>query len=119
MSASRNSVIQQIEDLEDERDDYAAMLARVESANEEVIPISVIKRLSNGESPVTVWREYRGLSEQELSDASGVGVPTLQIIEKLGSEGVPLSFYAAIARALDIDLDMLVPWTPEGEPESA
>jgi len=119
MSVSRNSVVQQIEDLEDERDDYAAMLARFESANEEVIPVSVVKRLSNGESPVRVWREHRGMSEQDLSNASGVGLLTLLIIEKLESEGISLSMYAAIARALDVGLDMLVPWTPEGESESA
>lgn len=38
MSAARNSILQQIEDLEEERDDCATMLARVESANQEKIP---------------------------------------------------------------------------------
>lgn len=119
MSASRNSVVQQIEELEDERDDYAAMLARVESANEEAIPISVVRRCSNGDSPVAVCREHRGLSEEELAHLSGAGLPTLLAIEKRALEAIPLSSYAAIVRALDVELDVLVPWTPEGEPEGA
>ena len=116
MSASRNSVAQQIEDLEDERDDYAALLARVESANDEPIPLSVIKRLSACEPPVRVWREHRGLSVQELSDASGVPTLTLSVIDIGEGDGASLSDFAAIARALDVELDLLVPWTEGGEP---
>ncbi len=116
MSASRNSVAQQIEDLEDERDDYAALLARMESANDEPIPLSVIKRLSAREPPVRVWREHRGLSVQELSDASGVPILTLSVIDIGEGDGVSLSDFAAIARALCVELDLLVPWTEGGEP---
>jgi hypothetical protein len=57
MSGARNSVLQQIEDLQDEVDDLAAKLARVESANQEKIPLEVVKRLSACEPPVRVWRE--------------------------------------------------------------
>ncbi|MGH7155485.1 MAG: helix-turn-helix domain-containing protein [Acetobacteraceae bacterium] len=118
MSASRNSVAQQIEDLEDERDDYAARLARMESANQEPIPLSVIKRLSACEPPVRVWREHRGLSVQELSDVSGVPILTLHPIDMGEVDAAPLGDFAAIARALDVELDLVVPWTERCEPDS-
>jgi hypothetical protein len=118
MSAIRNSVAQQIEELEDERDDYAAMLARVESANQESIPLNVIKRLSACEPPVRVWREHRGLSVQELSETSGVPILTLGLIDMGEGDGAPLSDFAAVARALGVELDLLVPWTMDGEPSS-
>lgn len=109
-------VAQQIEDLEDERDDYAALLARMASANEESIPLSVIKRLSACEPPVRVWREHRGLSAQELSEVSGVPILTLQLIDLGEGDSAPLSTFAAIARALEVELDLLVPWSEAGEP---
>lgn len=118
MSATRNSLVQQIEDLEDEQDDYAAMLARVEAANEERIPLEVVRRLSNCEPPIRVWREYRGLSVNELAAASGVPILPLQLMDIGEFEGASLRDYAAVARALGIDLDMLVRWTPDGEPGS-
>lgn len=116
MSAARNSFAHQIEELEDERDDYAAMLARAESANQESIPLSVIKRLSACEPPVRVWREHRGLSLQELSQASGVGVLCLALADLGEGDGLPLRDFAAVARALGVGLDLLVPWTADGEP---
>ena len=116
MSTKRNSIAQQIEEVEDERDDFAALLARVESANEEPIPLEVIKRLSACEPPLRVWREYRGLSVQELSQASGLPILTLQLMDTGEGDGAPLSTFAAVARALEIELDLLVPWTEGGEP---
>jgi hypothetical protein len=116
MSAARNSVAQIVEDLEDERDDFAAMLALVESANEERIPLDVVKRLSAGEPPVRVWREHRGMSEHALSDASGVPILTLLSIDKGVNDSALLGDFARIARALDTDLDLLVPWSESGEP---
>lgn len=118
MSATRNSVAQQIEDLEDEVDDYAAMLARMECANQENTPLEVIKRLSAGEPPVRVWREHRGWALQDLATRSGLGPSIVSVMDSGQGEGVSIRDFAAIARALQVDLEQLVPWTSDGEPES-
>ncbi len=82
------------------------------------IPLGVIKRLSACEPPVRVWREHRGLSIRELSESSGVDILVLALIEAGEGDGLPLRDFAAVARALNVELDLLVPWTADGEPDS-
>ena len=37
-----------------------AMQARVDSGSDEFVPETVVSRLIDGESPLRVWRDYRG-----------------------------------------------------------
>ena len=115
MSADANVLSLEIEELEDQRDALAAMLARVEAANEERVPFAVVKRLSACEPPVRVWREHRGMSAQTLSERSGVTFDMIQALER-GHEGVGLGQMASISGVLAVDLNLLVPWTEEGRP---
>lgn len=108
-TSSGNRVSQEMEELEDQLDSALLQLARVEQANQESIPFEVVRRLSDGAIPTLVWREYRGLSEQELAIASGVPADVLMQIEG-GKEDVPIRVMHEIARALKVDLDDLVPW---------
>jgi len=107
-----NSAALEVDALEDLLDAAHMRLARMEQANDEALPGSMVRRLVEGASPLTVWREYRGMSQEALATAAGVPVPLLMEIEA-GKEDVPLRKVSAIARALGIDVDDLVPWQNE------
>ena len=89
--------------------DLTAMLARIKSANEETLPWALVKRLSSGEHPLRVWREHRGLTDYALADLSGVEPLVIGTIEL--ARGEPsLRDAVALARALEIDAEDLLPW---------
>ena len=73
----------------------------------ELIPSEVTYALLDGANPVRVWREYRGLTPQQLAQTAGISVPYLSQIEsgkRVGSTDV----LAAIAKGLTRSLDDLV-----------
>ena len=108
MSATANTMAQEIEELEDELDRRDFMLARIQSANQESYPLELVRRLSAGEPPVRVWREFRELTPAELASRAGIGEDIVTALER--DEIEPgLRVMGAIARVLDVDLDMLVP----------
>ncbi|HVB69121.1 MAG TPA: helix-turn-helix transcriptional regulator [Acetobacteraceae bacterium] len=109
-----NLVSQEIEELEDRLDAALLKLARVEQTNDEAIPFAVVQLLSNGGVPTRIWREYRGLSQEELARAARVPAELVVQVE-VGKEDVPLRSMHALARTLSVDLDDLVPWTTDGD----
>ena len=54
-----------------------------------------------------VWRQYRGLSQVELSGKIGKSQANMAQIENGKREGT-VAVYRAIAQALDVDLDDIV-----------
>jgi len=62
-----------------------------------LIPAEIMRRELEGESPVKLWREHHGLTQQQLADAAEISKPFLSQIEAL----------SAIARALGVPLDLL------------
>jgi DNA-binding XRE family transcriptional regulator len=112
--ADSNAAAREAEELEDQLDTALLKLARLEQANEETVPLEVVRRLSDGDIPVTVWREHRGLSQEELSVAAHVQPEMLKAVES-GKEDVPLRIMHAISRALRVDLDDLVPWAMDSD----
>ena len=99
-------LMERLDLLEDLRDSkaFGEKLARGE---EEVIPVEVVERLVDGESPVKVWREHRGLTQEELGEQVGLSGSYLSQIESGKREGT-VRVYAALARALGVDMDDLV-----------
>lgn len=61
--------------------DSAALQRVFDDPDQEFVPGEVVDRLINGENPVRVWREYRGMGVGELADAAGVSVACLSDIE--------------------------------------
>ena len=100
------ALIERLELLEDLRDcqDFEERLARGE---EELIPGDVVERLVEGENTVKVWREHRGLTQEELGAEIGLSGPYLSQIESGKREGT-VKVYAALAKALGVDIDDLV-----------
>ena len=110
-----NDPAREIADLEDRLDAVTGMLARVESANQEMIPFRVVQRLSDGEAPLRVWREHRQLTIAQLAERAGVSTQIINEIEDGRLDG-PLRVFVALARELGIDAEDLLPWPQEDCP---
>ncbi|MDY0269734.1 helix-turn-helix domain-containing protein [Trichloromonas sp.] len=80
-------------------DSYAAGL-------EPLVPAEILRRELEGESPMKLWREHRGLTQQALADQSGISKPYLSQIESGKRQGT-VETLAAIARVLDVPLEFL------------
>lgn len=71
------------------------------------MPVEMVSRMIAGESPVRVWRQHRGLRQQDLARAAGIGKSFLCQIEG-GTKTGSLATMRALATALEVDLDDLV-----------
>ncbi|WP_305043155.1 helix-turn-helix domain-containing protein [Geoalkalibacter sp.] len=76
------------------------------SGREVMIPAEIVRRELDGELPIKLWREHRGLTQQELADRAGISKPYLSQIETGRRQGT-VDTLSAIARALDVSLDLL------------
>jgi len=104
-------LVAEAEMLQDIRDYDEAKLALASGA-EELIPSEVTYALLDGENPIRVWREYRGLTQQQVAAEAGISKPYLSQLESGRRKGTA-EVLAAVARALKVSLDDLV--MPEGE----
>ena len=97
-----------LELLEDEAD--ARTVAEFHEAyvagREFMVPDEIMRRELAGESPVKLWREHRGLTQQELANLAGISKPYLSQIETGKRQGT-IDTLSAIARSLDVPLDAL------------
>jgi transcriptional regulator with XRE-family HTH domain len=85
-----------------------------ETARRNYLTVDEARRLLDGESPVRVWREKRGIRQRALAEAAEVAVSYLAEIEggkKPGSAGA----LQRIARILDVPLDGLIGSTAVSE----
>lgn len=85
---------------------YDEAKRRLVAGEEERIPSAFADRLIGGESPIRVWRDYRGLSSKDLAAAAGLSTAYLSEIET-GKKDGSVAALKAIADALKIDLDDL------------
>ena len=94
--------------------DFDEIKARIESGEEELIPAHVPYAIIDGENPVKVWREYRGLTQQQLAAEAGISAAYLSQIET-GKRVGKTAVLQAIARALNLTLDDVVYNPPPDE----
>lgn len=100
-------LVEQAETLVDLRE-YDRVKASLEKGEEELVPVEVVDALLQGENPIKVWREHRGISQAELASAVGISVPYLSQLEG-GKRTGTIEVLNSIARALNLSLDDLVP----------
>ncbi|MBX2997883.1 MAG: helix-turn-helix transcriptional regulator [Caldilineaceae bacterium] len=83
-------------------------LAKAEiDAGEELIPSTVVYRLLDGENPIRVWREHRGLTQQQVADQAGISKPYLSQLESGKRQG-RIDMLQKIAQVLVVSLEDLV-----------
>lgn len=75
---------------------------------EEIVPAEVVNRLDAGESPVRVFREWRGMTQGQLAAAVEVDQSFISRIEA-GTKYPNAANLGRLARALRIDADLLLP----------
>lgn len=99
-------LIEQAELLEDIRD-FDTISTAIERGEEELIPSEVVYAILDGENPIKVWREYRGLTQRQLADKVKISKPYLSQIET-GKRTGTTEILSVIAKALDVSLDEVV-----------
>jgi len=95
------------EDMEDIQA-YDRAMAEIACGEDEVLPAEVAERLLNGEThPLRIWREYRGMTQQQLAQAAGVGKSYISQIEAYKKEPAA-GVLQALSRALAVDMEDLI-----------
>jgi DNA-binding XRE family transcriptional regulator len=87
----------------DDITDFDKAVAR----DEETLPDVFVEQLLNAKSKIAVWRQYRGMSQEALSEAAGVAQAYISQIEN-GKRKAGLRALLAIAGALGVDVDDLI-----------
>ena len=77
---------------------------RLAQGKDEAIPAEFADRILDGENPVRVWREFRGLTVKALAAKAGIRPAFLSQIETGAREG-SVATLKALARALRLTLD--------------
>ena len=85
---------------------YDAVKARMKRGQDELIPLEITERSLAGESAVKIWREYRGLTQEDLAKTSKVSRPMIAAIESRHKKG-GIGTLKKLAVALKVDLDHL------------
>ena len=77
---------------------------RLAQGKDEAIPAEFADRILDGENPVRVWRELRGLTVKALAAKAGIKPAFLSQIET-GARAGSVATLRALARALRLTLD--------------
>ena len=85
---------------------YDEVKRKLAAGDEELVPQEIANRLIDGENPIRVWREYRGLSGRALAEAAGLSAAYLSQIESGRRDG-SFDTMRRIADILKISLDDL------------
>ncbi|MFA6061227.1 MAG: helix-turn-helix transcriptional regulator [Gallionella sp.] len=92
----------------EERDDIIEanrQLATIR-AGEETLPAEMVARLTGGESPLKVWREYRGLTLRVLAAEIGISSAAVSKIET-GKSHPTVATLSRLAAVLGCDMEDL------------
>ncbi len=101
------SLVSRFDALRELVEEREAITAFARTRNQESVPDGVVGRLLDGENPVRVWRQHRGLSLRVLAEQVGTSPSALSDIETGKSEG-RLSILHRVASALDVSLEDLI-----------
>ena len=94
------------------REDAEAILSdeehydRATASNDESFPIEVVDQLLAGQNPISVYRNYRGLTQNALA-AAGINAVYLSQIET-GKRTGSAKTLAALAKVLQVTVDDLI-----------
>lgn len=101
--------LQLLEDAEMLQDirDYDAAKSSIEQGETELIPAEITYAILDGESPLKVWREYRGFTQQQVAERAGISTSYLSQIETQKRTGTT-EVLSVIAKVLDVSLDDIV-----------
>lgn len=96
-------LLERAEDAEAARADDRAKA----EAGQETAPIAVADALLAGQNPIRVWRDYRGLTQEQLAQAAGVRRAYIAQLES-GRRRGSTKVLARIALALGVEVQDLI-----------
>ncbi|NBJ13011.1 helix-turn-helix domain-containing protein [Microvirga arsenatis] len=85
---------------------YDEAKRRLATGEDELLPAEFANRILDGESPIRVWREYRGLNGKDLAAKAEISAAFLSQIEN-GERDGSFGTMKKIAEALSVSLDDL------------
>jgi DNA-binding XRE family transcriptional regulator len=84
----------------------ARFAKRYASGKEETVPVDVVDRLLAGESPLRVWREFRGMTAAQV--AAAVRITPAHVSKIESGKGEPsVALLKRLARVLGVDMEVL------------
>lgn len=84
-------------------DEYVAMSIKVETGT----PISVVRAVATGTTPVRAWREHLGLSQEQVAQRMGITQPGFAQHERRDANKLTPVTREKIAAALGISVQQL------------
>ena len=93
---------------EDDDTIYESAANRLDRGEDETLPFSEAMRIAQGESPIKVWRQLRGMSTADLARGSGLSAAYVRQLQSGTRKGTTSSLQQ-VAKALRVSLDDLVP----------
>jgi DNA-binding XRE family transcriptional regulator len=98
-----------VELAEDRAEEEAASIAERRRADgEEYVPAELVDRILAGETPLRVWRQYRGLTLDDVAKRVGVTPATVSRLETGVMKGAP-AIWRKLAAALDVTVEDILP----------
>jgi DNA-binding XRE family transcriptional regulator len=114
VTLSRADFEAMLEAVEDAEDIAALGIAEAgerelgkKTARADHLPVELVIRLMEGERPLRIWREQRGLSPQKLAEKAGISRSYLVEIES-GKKPGSVAAYRKLAQALKVLVDDLL-----------
>jgi mRNA interferase RelE/StbE len=86
---------------------YDRAMSELAVGDEEAVPADYARRVIEGESPLRIFRELRGLTQEQLSTASGVNRVQIAEIERRRKTG-SVATMKKLAATLRVAIDDLV-----------
>ena len=80
---------------------------RLAAGDEELLPEEMVDRILDGENPIRVWREHRGLTVKALAEEAGIAPAYLSQLET-GKRAGTVATVKKLAGALGVRVDDLV-----------
>jgi DNA-binding XRE family transcriptional regulator len=89
------------------KEDMMLLEKALAKKDQEFIPADVVDRIIDGENLIKVWREYRGLTQQQLANQAGISKAHLSQLESDNRKCTAVTL-ASIAKVLNLTIDDLV-----------
>lgn len=87
--------------------DQGDIRAALDAEEDEDLPWAMARRLIEGEPPLRVWREHRGLTQADLAAAASLTASYVSQIEA-GRKSPTVDVYRALAATLGVTVDDLL-----------
>ena len=87
--------------------DAAIVQRALEDPDQELVPLELVKRIADGEHPVRVWRDFRGIKASKLAGIAGIPPSYLSDVEN-GKKPGSVKAVKRLAGALDVTADDLI-----------